>query len=99
MSDTVTLQVSSADKGESQITGDVVLVCIGRRPYTQGLQLEKAGITLTPKGLIPVSGMFRTTTPHIYAIGDVISGPMLAHKASEEGVAGTRNHRRPEPND
>ena len=49
ISDTVTLQVSSADKGESQITGDVVLVCIGRRPYTQGLQLEKAGITLTPK--------------------------------------------------
>lgn len=87
VSDSVTLQVSSADKGESQITGDVVLVCIGRRPYTQGLQLEKAGITLTPKGLIPVSGSFRTTTPHIYAIGDVIDGPMLAHKASEEGVA------------
>lgn len=66
---------------------DAVLVAIGRRPYTKGLALEKAQIRVNEKGQIPVNGIFQTSQPHIYAIGDVIDGPMLAHKASEEGVA------------
>jgi dihydrolipoamide dehydrogenase len=66
---------------------DVVLVAVGRRPYISELNLAAAGITLAPNGTIPVSGRFQTTVPTIYAIGDVIDGPMLAHKASEEGVA------------
>jgi dihydrolipoamide dehydrogenase len=66
---------------------DVVLVAVGRRPYTSELNLAAAGITLAPNGTIPVNGRFQTTIPTIYAIGDVIDGPMLAHKASEEGVA------------
>jgi len=73
--------------GDQSFTGDVALVCIGRRPYTQNLALEAAGITPGPKGFISVDGRFRTSQPHIYAIGDLIDGPMLAHKASEEGVA------------
>ncbi len=70
-----------------QLSGDVVLVSIGRRPYTQGLGLEKVGIQLTEKGQIAINGRFQTSVPTIYAIGDVVDGPMLAHKASEEGVA------------
>lgn len=66
--------------------GDVVLCSIGRRPYTQDLGLEKVGITPN-KGFIPINGRFQTTLPNIYAIGDIVDGPMLAHKASEEGVA------------
>lgn len=66
---------------------DVVLVAVGRRPYTAELGLGYVGITLTPKGTIPINGRFQTTVPNIYAIGDVVDGPMLAHKASEEGVA------------
>lgn len=65
---------------------DKVLVAVGRRPFTQGLNLSLAGITPTPKGFIPVNGRFQTAAPAIYAIGDVIEGPMLAHKAMEEGA-------------
>jgi len=72
---------------ETEMTADVVLVAIGRRPYTKGLGLTEQGITLDSKGYIEVDGNFRTKQSHIYAIGDVIEGPMLAHKASEEGVA------------
>lgn len=67
--------------------GDAILVAIGRKAYTEGLGLESVHIQKTPKGLIPVDASFRTSQPHIFAIGDVIDGPMLAHKASEEGVA------------
>lgn len=73
--------------GEESLEGDVVLCSIGRRPYTKDLGLENVGITLTEKGLIPVNGRFQTVVPAIYAIGDIIDGPMLAHKASEEGIA------------
>jgi dihydrolipoamide dehydrogenase len=69
------------------IDADVVLVAVGRKPYTQGLDLEAAGISLGPKGLISVDGNFRTAQPNIFAIGDVIDGPMLAHKATHEGMA------------
>jgi dihydrolipoamide dehydrogenase len=72
---------------EQQIEADAVLICIGRRPFTQGLNLEKVGILPTSKGTIPIDGSFRTAIPHIFAIGDLVDGPMLAHKASEEGVA------------
>jgi dihydrolipoamide dehydrogenase len=66
---------------------DVVLVCIGRRPYVEGLALDKVGVKLTERGRIAVNAHFQTSVPGIYAVGDVIDGPMLAHKASEDGVA------------
>ncbi|HNE28650.1 MAG TPA: FAD-dependent oxidoreductase, partial [Saprospiraceae bacterium] len=65
---------------------DYCLVAIGRRPYTDNLGLENVGITLDEKGRIPVNEHLETTVPGIYAIGDVIRGAMLAHKAEEEGV-------------
>jgi dihydrolipoamide dehydrogenase len=64
----------------------VVLVSIGRRPYTEGLGLDAVGIATGPRGRIEVDDHFRTNVPNIRAIGDVIHGPMLAHKAEEEGV-------------
>lgn len=73
--------------GEQQLKGDVVLVSVGRRPYLQNLGLETVGITPNSKGMIPVNGRFQTSVPNIYAIGDIIDGPMLAHKAFEEAVA------------
>lgn len=69
------------------LDADVVLVCVGRKPYSKGLDLEAAGIELTAKGMVSVDANFRTSQPNIYAIGDVIDGPMLAHKASHEGAA------------
>ena len=79
--------VSYEEKGETKTSdGDVILVAVGRKPYTQDLNLEAANITLDDRGRIPVDGSFKATE-NIYAIGDVIDGPMLAHKASEEGIA------------
>jgi dihydrolipoamide dehydrogenase len=66
---------------------DIVLVATGRRPYTDGLGLEKLGIQKDKLGRIEVDEHFRTAVPNIYAIGDCIDGPMLAHKAEEEGIA------------
>ena len=75
-------------KGEAiEIEADKVLVAVGRKPFTNGLGLEKAGLETDEKGRIPVNQHFQTNVPGIYAIGDVIAGPMLAHKAEEEGVA------------
>lgn len=68
-------------------SADVVLVAVGRRPYTAGLKLQEIGVTTTPKGFVQVDNNFRTSLPHIFAIGDLIEGPQLAHKASAEGVA------------
>jgi dihydrolipoamide dehydrogenase len=82
-----TVKAAKQDGAPFSLNADVVLVSIGRRPYTQNLGLDKAGIELTPKGLVPIDGRFRTKQPHIYAVGDIVDGPMLAHKASEEGVA------------
>ncbi|MDE3060151.1 MAG: dihydrolipoyl dehydrogenase [Pseudomonadota bacterium] len=73
--------------GKENLTVDIVLVAIGRRPYTQGLGLENAGIRVDDRGRIPVDKHFQTSAKGIYAIGDVIAGPMLAHKAEEEGIA------------
>ena len=81
--------VLTAEKGDENIEFEVdkVLVAVGRKPYTDGLGLEKAGITLDEKGRIPVDAHYKTNVAGIYAIGDVIPGPMLAHKAEEEAVA------------
>ncbi len=70
-----------------EFPADKVLVSVGRRPYTDGLGLEKAGVELTDKKRIKVDDHLRTTAKNIWAIGDVIDGPMLAHKAEEDGVA------------
>jgi dihydrolipoyl dehydrogenase len=75
-------------EGREPTTCDRVLVAVGRRPNTQALNLDSVGIVVDDRGRIPVdSHTFETTTPGIYAIGDVIIGPMLAHKAEEEGIA------------
>lgn len=81
----VSVEAASGGKAEV-ITCDVLLVCIGRRPFTQNLGLEELGIELDPKGRIPVNNRFQTKIPNIYAIGDVVAGPMLAHKAEDEGI-------------
>jgi dihydrolipoamide dehydrogenase len=65
----------------------VVLVATGRRPYTDGLGLAEAGVALDERGRVKTDGQLRTNVPGIYAIGDVVAGPMLAHKAEDEGVA------------
>jgi len=69
------------------ITCDRLLVAVGRLPMTENLGLESVGIALDPRGRIPIDEQFRTYVEGIYAIGDVVRGPMLAHKASEEGIA------------
>jgi dihydrolipoamide dehydrogenase len=86
---------------ELTLEGDYCLVAVGRRPYTQGLNLEAAGLTLDERGRIPVDDHNQTPVSHIYAIGDVVRGAMLAHKAEEEGVfvaefmAGQKPHLNP----
>ena len=83
----VSLNMQAAAGGnEETLECDVVLLCIGRRPHVEGLGLDKAGIKLTERGRIAVDARFQTSVAGIYAIGDVIDGPMLAHKASEEAV-------------
>ncbi|MFL6793124.1 MAG: dihydrolipoyl dehydrogenase [Bradyrhizobium sp.] len=66
---------------------DVVLVCIGRVPYTEGLGLKEAGVALDNRGRVEIDAHFSTSVKGVYAIGDVVAGPMLAHKAEDEGVA------------
>lgn len=83
----ITLKVTLANEMVQEISGDVVLVCIGRKPYTKNLGLTSVGIQVNEKGFVQVDGQFRTHIPTIFAIGDMIDGPMLAHKASEEGIA------------
>ncbi len=81
--------VLTAEKGGKPVEfeADKILVAVGRKPYTEGLGLETAGIKVDEKGRIPVDAHFKTSVSGIYAIGDVIDGPMLAHKAEEEAVA------------
>ena len=86
--DGVTLTLEPAKGGTpEEMKADVVLVAIGRRPYTEGLGLAEAGIALDERGRVKVDAHYAASVPGIYAIGDVIAGPMLAHKAEEEGVA------------
>jgi dihydrolipoamide dehydrogenase len=84
----VELQLEPAAGGAKEtLACDVVLVAIGRKPNTQNLGLENIGVALNARGQIPVSAHFETVAKGVYAIGDVIPGPMLAHKAEDEGVA------------
>ncbi|MBJ3776072.1 dihydrolipoyl dehydrogenase [Acuticoccus mangrovi] len=85
---TLKVSIEPAAGGDAEtLEADVVLVAIGRRPYTEGLGLQEAGIETDEKGRVKVDDHFRTNVEGIYAIGDVIAGPMLAHKAEDEGVA------------
>jgi dihydrolipoamide dehydrogenase len=75
------------DSSEATLEADIVLVATGRKPFTDGLGLETIGVELTPRGQIRTNGHWATNIPGIYAIGDAIEGPMLAHKAEDEGIA------------
>ncbi|MEY4868952.1 MAG: hypothetical protein RIS11_146, partial [Pseudomonadota bacterium] len=82
------LTVEPAAGGASEtIEADCVLVSIGRRPNTDGLALDKAGLSVNARGQIEIDHEFRTAVPGIWAVGDVVPGPMLAHKAEDEGIA------------
>jgi dihydrolipoamide dehydrogenase len=82
------VNIEFESQGSTQsITVDKLVVAVGRKPVTDNLGLATAGVHLNPSGFIQVDEFGRTNIPHIYAIGDVVGGPMLAHKASEEGVA------------
>ncbi len=86
----LTLEPAAGGDAET-LEADVVLVSIGRRPNTEGLGLDKAGLTTNQRGQIETDHDFRTSVPGIWAIGDVIPGPMLAHKAEDEGIACAEN--------
>jgi dihydrolipoamide dehydrogenase len=84
--DAVTVEAENA-KGETiTLEGDYALVSVGRRPYTDGLNADKAGVKISDRGMVEVNDHLQTNIPNIYAIGDVVRGAMLAHKAEEEGA-------------
>jgi dihydrolipoamide dehydrogenase len=84
----VTLTIEPAKGGASEtLTAEIVLVAIGRRPYLEGLGLDALGVARDKRGFVQVDAHYQTNVPGIHAIGDAIPGPMLAHKAEEEGVA------------
>ena len=95
-----TVKVTAKDKKGEEVVfeGDYVLVAVGRKPYTDGLAVEKAGVDLDERGRVKVNEHLQTNVSNIYAIGDVVVGAMLAHKASEEGtlvaelIAGQKPH-------
>jgi dihydrolipoamide dehydrogenase len=96
--DAVVVQAENA-KGETiTLEGDYSLVSVGRRPYTDGLNADKAGVKISDRGQVEVNDHLQTSVPNIYAIGDVVRGAMLAHKAEEEGtmvaeiIAGQKPH-------
>ncbi|QWG18679.1 dihydrolipoyl dehydrogenase [Bradyrhizobium sediminis] len=85
---TLSASVEPAAGGAAEkLEADVVLVCIGRVPYTDGLGLKEAGVALDDRGRVQIDAHFATSVKGVYAIGDVVAGPMLAHKAEDEGVA------------
>lgn len=85
--DGVHVEIENVQTGEKKVeVFDRVLVAVGRRPRTDGLNAEKAGVTVTERGFIPADKQQRTNAPHIYSIGDVAGNPMLAHKAMKEGL-------------
>jgi dihydrolipoamide dehydrogenase len=89
---TVTLTIEKAAGGDEQtLEASHVLVAIGRRPNTDGLALDKAGLTVNARGQVEIDHDFRTNVPNIWGIGDVVPGPMLAHKAEDEGIAVAEN--------
>lgn len=83
----ITVEVETVKDGKKEsLNCDVLMISVGRRPYTKGLGLEDIGLVLDDRGRVPVNHKFATTIPGIYAIGDCIHGPMLAHKAEDEGI-------------
>jgi dihydrolipoamide dehydrogenase len=85
---TLVAKIEPAAGGPAEkLEADVVLVCIGRVPYTDGLGLKEAGVALDNRGRVQIDPHFATSVKGVYAIGDVVAGPMLAHKAEDEGVA------------
>jgi dihydrolipoamide dehydrogenase len=85
---TLAAKIEPAAGGKAEtLEADVVLVCIGRVPYTEGLGLKEAGVALDNRGRVQIDPHFATNVKGVYAIGDVVAGPMLAHKAEDEGVA------------
>jgi dihydrolipoamide dehydrogenase len=83
---TVTVKALDSQDKEVVFEGDYCLVAVGRKPYTEGLGLDKIGLATDDRGRIPTDKNLMTNCPNVYAIGDVVAGPMLAHKAEEEGV-------------
>ncbi len=83
----VIINTINKEKKENKIEADVVLISVGRKPNTKGLNLENVGVQIDEKGRVKINRNFQTNVKNIYAIGDVIEGPMLAHKAEEEGIA------------
>ncbi|MAP81328.1 MAG: dihydrolipoyl dehydrogenase [Aequorivita sp.] len=94
----VTITATDKKDKEVTLTGDYCLVSVGRKPYIEGLKAENAGVKVTERGMIDVNDQLQTNIKNIYAIGDVVRGAMLAHKASEEGslvaeiIAGQKPH-------
>ncbi|KAI9178971.1 dihydrolipoamide dehydrogenase precursor [Blastocladiella emersonii ATCC 22665] len=90
--DEVKVEVEDVKTGKVEtLDADTVLVSIGRRPYTENLGLENIGLQLDNRGRVPIDSHLRTSVPNVWAIGDVVVGPMLAHKAEEEGIAAVEN--------
>ncbi len=90
--DGVTLTLEPAKGGgATELTAEIVLVAVGRKPLTEGLGLDRVGVALDERGRVKVDARYQTNVPGIHAIGDVIAGPMLAHKAEEEGMALAEN--------
>jgi dihydrolipoamide dehydrogenase len=85
--DEVNVEYADADGASQRATFDRLIVSIGRVPYTDGLGADTVGLKLDARGFVDVDADCRTSLPNVYAIGDVVRGPMLAHKAEEEGVA------------
>ena len=83
---TVSYKLKKNDS-EASLDADIVLVATGRKPYTQGLGLEALGVEMGPRGTVKTDAHFQTNIPGLYAIGDCVAGPMLAHKAEDEGMA------------
>lgn len=81
------LKLETAAGSQEEMKADIVLVAVGRYPYTEGLGLRQAGVELDERRRIKTDAHFQTSVPGIYAVGDVIAGPMLAHKAEDEGIA------------
>ncbi len=84
--DGIVLTAEMSDGSQKSFEAEKAMLCIGRRPYTDGLNLEGIGVEKDSKGFVKIDDNFRTTKDNILAIGDIVAGPMLAHKAEEEGV-------------
>merc|ERR1719481_2017664 len=83
----ITVSVEGVKDGKTEeMEADVLLVCVGRRPYTNNLGLTELGVELDNRGRVPVNSRFQSVLPNVYAIGDCIAGPMLAHKAEDEAI-------------